>query len=392
MPKAYGVDIEMVRRLWFQRQGLLRPRARKLTRKSFVDHLESCGGLQLDSVNVVDRAHHLTLWSRFGKFDRDLLRRWIYQDKIAYEFWGHEASMLPLSHLPLSRRSFRSFVLHSNWWKEHRPPLGVMREVRRRISDEGPLESAEFKADRGGTGPWWGWKQEKMALEILWRKGELAIADRRHFRRVYDLAERVYPEGPAAGKAEYEDSWLFTGLRGNGIATEKHLLNYFTSPRLKAPLRRDVIARNLKKKRIVPVEVPGRSDSYYATPETLESLARLAKPQGTALICPFDSFLWQRERAEDLLDFRYRIEIYVPPPKREFGYYVLPILHEGNLVGRVDPKLHRDRKELEIKAIHLEQGFKAGAEFKKALGETLRDLAGFLDADKLSLPKGWRRL
>ncbi|MBC8367719.1 winged helix DNA-binding domain-containing protein, partial [bacterium] len=140
------------------------------------------------------------------------------------------------------------------------------------------------------------------------------------------------------------------------------------------------------------VEVPGRSDSYYATPETLGSLARLAKPKGTALICPFDSFLWQRERAEDLLDFRYRIEIYVPPPKREFGYYVLPILHEGNLVGRVDPKLHRDRKELEIKAIHLEQGFKAGAEFKKALGETLRDLAGFLDADKLSLPKGWRRL
>ncbi len=392
MSKAYRVEIEKVRRLWFQRQGLLRPRGRKLTQKSFVDHLESCGGLQLDSVNVVDRAHHLTLWSRFGNYDRDLLKRWLYHDKIAYEFWGHEASVLPLKHLPLSRRSFSSFALHSSWWKEHRPPQGVMREVRRRIKEEGPLESAEFKAKRGGTGPWWGWKQEKMALEILWRKGELAISGRRHFRRLYDLAERVYPEGPTSSKGEYEDSWLFTGLGGNGIASEKHLSNYFTSPRLKAPVRRAVIARNLKKKRILPVEVPGQSDIYYATAETLDKLARLPKPQGTSLVCPFDSFLWQRERAEELLGFRYRIEIYLPLPKREYGYYVLPILHDGKLVGRVDPKLHRDRRELEIKAIHLEQGFKANAEFKIALGETLRDLAGFLDADKLSLPKGWRRL
>ncbi len=392
MPKSYRVEIEKIRRLWFQRQGLLKPRSRKLTPKSFVDHLESCGGLQLDSVNVVDRAHHLTLWSRFGKFDREKLRQWIYQDKIAYEFWGHEASMLPLKHLPLSRRSFRSFVPHGSWWKENRPPRSVMQKVRRRIREEGPLESAQFKAKPGGTGPWWGWKQEKMALEVLWRKGELAIADRRHFRRVYDLAEQVYPEGPTASKAEYEDSWLFTGLDGNGIATEKHLSTYFTSPRLKATVRRAVIARNLKKKRVVAVEVPGQGDIYYTRPETLDNLARLPKPQGTTLICPFDSFLWLRERAEELLGFRYRIEIYVPPSKREYGYYVLPILHEGELVGRVDPKLHRDRKELEIKAIHLEPGFKSGAAFNNVLGETLGDLAGFLDADKLSLPKGWRRL
>ncbi len=392
MAKTYRVDEEKVRRLWFRNQGLHRPRGARLTRKSLVDHLERTGGLQLDSVNVVDRAHHLTLWSRFGAFDRDKLRRWIYEEKLAYEFWGHEACVLPARHLPLSRRSFRSFQLHSSWWKEHRPPAGVMREVRGRIREEGPMESAQFKSARGRPGPWWGWKQEKMALEILWRKGELAIADRRHFRRIYDLAEHVYPEGPAATRHEFEDGWLFTGLSGNGIASEKHLSFYFTSPRLKAPERRAVLARNLRKKRIVEVEVPGHADAYYALPETLENLGRLPEARGTTLVCPFDSFLWQRERAEELLDFRYRIEIYVPAPKREFGYYVLPILHEGRLVGRLDPKFHRDRGELEIKAIHLEKGFRADAPFKSALGDSLRDLAVFLGARELSLPKGWRRL
>ena len=392
MTQAYRVEIEKVRRLWFQRQGLHRPRKRKLTRKSFTEHLERTGALQLDSVNVVDRAHHLTLWSRFGAYDREALRRWIYREQIAYEFWGHEASVLPLRQLPHSRRSFRRFSIQSSWWKEHSPPTRILREVHARIREEGPLESADFKNTQEHSGPWWGWKQEKMALEVLWRKGELAIVDRRHFRRVYDLAERVYPESLVSSLAEYEDSWLWNGLFGNGIASEKHLTNYFTSPRLKAAERRAVLARNLRKGKIVKVEVPGLTDTYYASPETLDNLARLPRPMGTTLVCPFDSFLWQRDRAEELLDFHYRIEIYVPQPKRKYGYYVLPILHEGRLVGRLDPKLHRDRGVLEIKAIHLEPGFKADPDFKQGLGESLRDLSIFLEADQLELPRGWRRL
>jgi len=392
MPKTYRVEMETLRRLWFQRQGLSRPRRRKLTRKALVDHLETTGGLQLDSVNVIDRAHHLTLWSRFGAFDREALRRWIYREKLAYEFWGHESCVLPLRQLPHSRRAFRRFTLHNKWWKERRPPPGVLREVRRRIREEGGLESADFKSAGGKTGPWWGWKHERMALETLWRKGELAVADRRHFRRVYDLAGRIYPEGETSGRIEFEDSWLWTGLSGNGIASEKHLSFYFTSPRLKAPERRAVLARNLRKGKIAEVEVPGLADTFYARPETLDTLTRLPRPRGTTLLCPFDSFLWQRERAEHLLGFRYRVEIYLPPPKRRYGYYVLPILHEGRLVGRIDPKLHRDRGLLEIKAVHLEPGFEGDRDFKAALGDTLRDLAAFLGAKALELPRGWRRL
>jgi len=391
MPGPYRIDVEQVRRLWFVRQGLQRPRSRRLTRGALAGLLESAGGLQLDSVNVLDRAHHLTLWSRFGTFDREALRRWIYQERLAYEFWGHEACVLPPSQLPHSRRSFKLFAAESEWWKQHRPPAGVMREVRRRIREEGPLESAEFKSERKGSGAWWGWKQEKLALELLWRKGELAVSDRRHFRRVYDLSDRVYPEGPISSRAECEDSWLWRGLSGNGIASERHLSSYFTSPRLMAPERRRVLDRNLNAKRIVEIELPGLPAAFFATPETLDTMSRLPRPRGTTLLCPFDSLLWHRERAEELLGFHYRVEIYVPPAQRRFGYYVMPILHEGRLVGRLDPKLHRERGELEIKAIQLEKSFEDGDEFRAALGETLRDLAAFLGASRIALPAGWRR-
>ena len=139
------------------------------------------------------------------------------------------------------------------------------------------------------------------------------MSGRRHFRCIYDLAERVYPDGPAASLTEYHDSWLLTGLSGCGIAPERHLVNYFTAPALNAAERRRVIARNLRKKRIVEVDVEGLRGPCYARPEHLEAIDRLPEPAGTTLICPFDSLLWQRKRAAELLDFDYAVEIYVPP-------------------------------------------------------------------------------
>ena len=193
------------------------------------------------------------------------------------------------------------------------------------------------------------------------------------------------PDGPAATLAEYHDSWLLLGLSGCGIAPERHLVNYFTGPELNAAERRRTIARNLRKKRIVEVEVEGLRGPCYALPEHLDGIDRLPEPAGTTLICPFDSLLWQRKRAAELLDFRYTIEIYVPAAKRKYGYYVLPILHEGRLVGRLDPKLHRDRGVLEIRALHLEPNFVPGADFRARLEESMADLANFLGASDIRL-------
>ncbi len=380
-------------RLWLDRQGLLRPRGRRLTRRALVEHLERTGGLQLDSVNVLERAHYLTLWSRFGDYSRETLDRWVYRERIAHDFLVHVACLEPPSRLPLSRRYTRDFDPQQKWWQDRKAGLAVRRRVMRRIRNEGALESAQFKSgEQPNISGWWGWKAEKMALEWLLRKGKLAISERRSFRRVYDLAERVYPPGPIASRRDYEDSWLFIGLAGNGVAPARHLANYVTVPHPKAPLKREIIARNLRAGRIVEVEVDGLAGPCYALPELLEEVSKLPPPRGTNLVCPFDSLLWQRARAAELLDFDYRIEIYVPRGQRRYGYYVLPIFHEGRFVGRLDPKLDRSAGRLLVHAIHLEPGFKADAGFKRGLSGCLSELAAWLGAGSIDLPAGWRRL
>ena len=398
------ISHDHVVRLWLHQQGLTTPRAATpLTRRAFTDHLERAGALQLDSINVLDRAHYLTLWSRFGAYDRAKVDRWVYRDRVAYEYWGHEASVLPISHLPLGRRRMSGFPdpvwQKFTWWQRYQTSTASKRRVLKRLREEGPLESADFTARAPGKnagGPpvasVLGAKEDTRSLKLLWHAGRVAIRSRRHFRCIYDLAERVYPEVAPALSAEYADSWLLGGLRGNGIASLRHLDNYFTAPGLTAADRRRVIARNLKRGRVVEVRIEGRREPFFALPEHLDGLAGLAEPVGTTLICPFDSFLWQRRRAEDLLDFRYRVEIYVPPAKRQYGYYVLPILHDGRLVGRLDPKLHRDRGELEIRAIYLEPGVERDRGLERGLAGAIGNLAEFAAAEQLMMPAGWRRL
>lgn len=388
---------EEVTRLWFELQGLHQPRGtRSLGKRTLREHLESTGALQLDSVNVLERAHYLTLWSRFGAYDRARLDRWTHRDGVAYEYWGHEASLLPISHLPHGRRRMRSIPeawKNKSWWKHFDTPVASRRRVLRRLREEGALESADFDrhpheptaAERADQGSWLP-KEDKRSLKLLWHTGRVAVRERRHFRQRYDLAERVLPDTPTSRTAEYEDSWLLLGLRGNGIAPERHLRNYFTAPNLDAASRKRVLARNLRAKRIVEVDVEGERAPWYALPEHLERATAAPAPTGTTLVCPFDSFLWQRQRADELLDFEYRIEIYVPEPERKFGYYVLPILHDGRLVGRLDPKLHRDEGRLEIRALHLEPRFRPSARFRRELDATLADLAKFVGAERIDAP------
>jgi uncharacterized protein YcaQ len=261
------------------------------------------------------------------------------------------------------------------------------------------LESADFEAHPGEFGPDGTpggslplRKEDSRSLKLLWHAGRVAIRSRRHFRCQYDLASRVHPPGETVTKEAFEDSWLHIGLSGNGIATEKHLVNYFTTPDLNTSDRRRVLDRNLRAGLVLEVTVGGDRDRWFTTPEALEGLDTIPEPEGTTLLCPFDSFLWQRQRAEDLLDFRYRIEIYVPAAMRQFGYYVLPILHQGRLVGRLDPKLHRERDELQIRSLFFEDGVKPDRKLVRGLRETLHDLAEFVGATRLELPASWSRL
>ncbi|MDX1393803.1 MAG: crosslink repair DNA glycosylase YcaQ family protein [Gemmatimonadota bacterium] len=387
-------------RLWLHRQGLSSPRGTEsLAPGTFVDHLERTGALQLDSVNAVDRAHYLTLWSRYGAFDRGDVDRWVYRDRIAYEYWGHEASILPISHLPIGLRRMRRFPPESwtskSWWERFSTSTASTRRVLKRLREEGPLESADFEHQPAELGPdgtpaeAWLQKEDKRTLKLLWHDGRAAVTERRHFRCVYDIADRVYPEVDPASGVEYEDSWLLTALSGQGVASERHMVNYITGPALRAADRKRVIGRNVAKGRVVEVRVKGLRGAFYATPEALEEIGAAPPPAGTTLICPFDSLLWQRKRAEDLLGFEYSLEIYQPAEKRVYGYYVMPILHEGRLVGRIDPKLHRDRGVLEIRAIHTEPDFESSMGFVAGLGDAIESLAEFLGASDIDMPSGW---
>lgn len=403
------IDREAVVRLWLMRQGLIdlerSSRGRKpLDAAAFVAHLENAGGLQLDSVNVVDRAHYLTLWSRFGVYDRDDVDRWVWRDRLAYEYWGHEASILPISHLPLGRRRMRRFPPPSwqgrAWWERYSTSVGSKRRVLRRIREEGPLESADFSRRKGDTESVFGaimplTKEDTRTLKLLWHDGRLAVHERRHFRCVYDLAENVYPHAEPASVRDFEDSWLLRGLHANGAASEAHLVGYFTDTDLKAADRRRILDRNLRSNRVIEVEVEGHGGAWFVLAEDLEALrsasSTLAEPRGTTLLSPFDSLLWQRRRAEALLDFAYRVEIYVPPAKRRFGYYAMPIFHDGRLVGQVDPKLDRAKGVLAIKKIGLEPGFAPDRRFESGLAASFESLRRFLGADSLTLPRGWKR-
>ncbi|MCR9293462.1 MAG: winged helix DNA-binding domain-containing protein [bacterium] len=389
---------EQVHRLWLARQGLSQLAAPPtLTRKRLQVLLGQTGGLQLDSVNVLDRAHYLTLWSRFGSYNRQLLDRWVYEDRIAYEYWGHEACILPISHLPFGLRRMRRFPPKrwetAHYWKHYQTNPESKRRVLRLLRQHGPLESADFDpslADREQTKVL-GWgavmpKEDKRSLVLLWHAGKVAITKRKHFRKVFDLASKVYPSHvQPVSKQDFFDSWLLIGLSGMGIASEHHLASYFTSPALNAAERAEVIQRNLKSKRIREVRVQGFDQVFLAREQDLDACAALAEPQGTTLVCPFDSFMWSRRRVEEVLQYRYRLEIYVPEKKREFGYYVMPILHEGRLVGRVDPKLDRKQQKLLVKAVYLESSFADSQGFRRTLRGKLEELAAFLGARDLQL-------
>ena len=385
---------EAATRLWLHRQGFDRPRgSTPLDAAAFVGHLERTGALQLDSVNVVDRAHYLTLWSRFGSYDRVDVDRWVYEDRLAYEYWGHEASILPISHLPLGRRRMRRFPPASwsgrAWWDRYATSTASKRRVLRRLRTEGPLESVDFQPqpaerDEKTDSLAWRLKEDKRSLKLLWHDGRVAVSGRRHFRCVYDMAERVYPDGPTASFTEYHDSWLLIALSGCGIAPERHLVNYFTGPELNAAERRRAIARNLRNKRIVEVEVEGLRGPCYALPEHLETIDGTCRnrpgPHSSAPSTPCCGSAGGRPNSSTSSTPSRSTS-----PRRggSTGYYVLPILHDGRLVGRLDPKLHRDRGVLEVRSLHLEPGFRRSARFETALHESLEDLADFLGGSRV---------
>ncbi|WP_434773569.1 winged helix-turn-helix domain-containing protein [Pseudomonas entomophila] len=337
------------------------------------------GLLQIDSVNVLARAHYLPLYARLGAYERaDLDRLMVERPKRFFEYWGHEASLLPVDCHPLLRWRMARARAGQGIWRPLRPfateRRGEAEALLAHIAAHGPLAASDLASATARPKGMWAWSDTKHALEWLFWAGLVAASYRRSsFERVYDLPERVLPrvilETPTPPAEAAHRALLARAAQALGVATAGDLRDYYRLPAADVPVP---LAQLVEDGTLTPVRVQG-----WRQPAYLHRDARAGRRlSGATLLSPFDPLIWHRDRTERLFDFRYRLEIYTPAHQREHGYYVLPVLLDGALVARVDLKAERREGRLVVRQASLEPG--AGEQAVEALQAELHRMAGWL--------------
>ena len=333
------------------------------------------GVIQIDSVNVLVRSQELPLFARLGPHPRDLIERATGRGEL-FEYWVHEASHVPVEHHPLHRWKMQQ----RHRWRGVDAVArrrSLVESVYARVRDEGPLCAGDVSTRTGPKGPWWDWDDSKRALEYLFWCGRLTARRRpSDFARIYDLPERAFPaavlDAPTPSERDARKELLALAGAHLGVATLSDLVDYHRQQTAPCrPLLRELVDEG----RLVPVRVDGWAETAYLDPK-----AR-ALPTGDrcALLSPFDPLVWNRARAERLFDFRYRIEIYTPAPRRVYGYYVLPVLLNGEFVGRLDLRADRRNGLLVVQAAHAEQRFASRAAQQRIAEPVATELATMAD-------------
>lgn len=346
------LTVSQARRAALAAQGLGGARRGAAGGRPALDRLLAATGLlQIDSVTVLARAHYLPGWSRLGSYPRERLDAYAYRDRALFEYWGHEASLLPVSLHPLLRWRMRRAEQRFETWGG---PARIAREhpayvaaVLAEVAARGPTTAADLETDQRRRGSWWDWSRPKAALEWLAWTGQLAVADRRGFTRRYDLADRVLPAAVLALPTPEEPAalreLLALAARRHGVGTAADLADYFRIP---PALARPRFTELVEEGRLQPAAVDGWRAPAYAAPD----LVVPRRVGGAALLAPFDPLVWERARTERLFGFRYRLELYTPAARRVHGYYVLPFLLGDRLVARVDLKADRTARLLLVRA------------------------------------------
>jgi len=349
------LTIDQARRFALGAQGFADPRpAGRVDVRHFRRVVDRIGLVQLDSVNVFSRTHYMPFFSRLGAYDRAALDGWLWGSGEMFEYWGHEASLIPVQDHNLWRWRMNGTFNWTRLETMRRDHPEYLDQVLEQVRDRGPLKTADLHdpGQRDGTSMW-GWSKGKVALEALFMGGKVTTAHRPNFTRMYDLSERVIPnehfDAQGLEREKAQSILLLKAARSMGVATAADLADYH---RIKMPEARPLIERLSDAGELVEVEIEGWGRAAYLHPE-----ARLPrKIEGRALLSPFDNLVWFRDRIDRLWDFHYRIEIYVPEPKRVYGYYVLPLLLDGELVARVDLKTDRKKQSLLVKGVFAEPG------------------------------------
>lgn len=368
------------RRLALAAGGFGRPPASVGTRQVNL-LLQRLGVLQIDSVNVFERSHYLIPFARLGPYDRGLLDRLTFGRKAPYiEYWAHVAAFIPVTDWPLFRWRMKRYEagLELEWFEAH---ADIVTWVLKELENKGPMRASEIEHDANERrGPWWGWSDVKIALELLFRRGTVVSDGRERFERRYGLPEHVLPPDVLAteiSEADAQRRLIEKAAIALGVATEGDLADYYRMGRADT---KATVADLVEAGILNPVTVPGWKDQAYLHRDTRVP----RKMHATALLSPFDPIVWERKRTERMFGFHYRIEIYTPEPKRQFGYYSLPVLIDDEVVGRIDLKSDRKDGVLRVQSAWVEDGRDPGRVTERIL-PVLRDAANWQGLDSISV-------
>jgi uncharacterized protein YcaQ len=395
MPQKTSItlSLETARTLAVIKQELHR-RPPAADKQTLFDTIRRIGLLQLDTVNVIARSHYLVMLSRVGLYDRADLDALLYPDRKLFEQWAHAACLIPVEDydyfapLILARRG-RPHRWYGNMEVLGEDPQAIMDGVLAEIKERGALASKDFHDPRDGRGTWWDWKPAKHALNILYDRGYLMVDRRVNFQIYYDLAERVLPGSAEPSTKTVDDFPAWAARRSVGyfgVATARQASDYY---RLSMAETRTALEELANEDRIVPVAVENWQDTAYVLPEDLPLIEGITQgrhqPELTTFLSPFDNLTWYRDRLADLFDFDYRIELYTPKAKRKYGYYVLPILHNGRFVGRLDPKADRKNKTFLVHTIYLEPGVEMTDDLLAGIANSLHEFMIFHNCQTVTI-------
>lgn len=379
------ISLQMARNVMLAVQGLDRAPGRLAVKADVLEAIRRMCLLQIDTINVVARSPYLVLWSRLGDYQPEWLDELLAEGAL-FEYWAHAMCFIPIEDYPLYRRRMLAAMEDKVWpykwavkWAREHPK--VIKKVRTHLEKNGAVRSAEFENKSHVPGGWWNWKEEKDALETMLLMGEVMVARRHNFQRVYDLRERVLPDWDDADLPSSEElhrTLALRAVRALGIAFPAWVPDYFRQPKKDMPKRLAALAQEDLLRR---VEVKGLEGFAYIHPDRLDLIEAAAsgdlEPTRTTLLSPFDPLVWDRDRASALFGFDYKIECYTPAARRRYGYFTLPILHRGKLIGRLDPKAHRAQGVFEIKSVHMEPGVRINKKLVHDLVAVLHRLAGW---------------
>lgn len=360
-------------------------------KEGVVQVFEKLGYVQIDTIAVVERAHHHTLWTRRPDYSMEMLDELQAGDRRVFEYWGHQASYLPMSDFRFYLPKMRTFQNPEHYWfkDQHEQAKHLLEPVLKRIREEGPLSSRDFKPPPGTKrGTWWNWNPVKIALELLYWRGDLMISRRQNFQKIYDLTERVIPPNVNTTFPTDEELGRFLvhrALSAFGVARERDICEHIDAA------DRDVILKALKEMvaagEVIELQMENeRQHKYFVLPEALESgHATISENNQLHLLSPFDNLIIHRDRTKRLFNFDYTIECYLPAAKRKYGYFTLPILWNGQLIGRLDPVADRPNRILQLKKLIFEPEFKITGNFLPALAQKIFAFANFNNCRKVKV-------